>query len=199
MLRRRLISPHPEGGLLMITSASPSEGKTLTAINLAWCLAEGGHSTCLVDLDFRAPSVGSTLGCTFDDDGLEDVLRGGRSIAQSISRIDDSPLSVVGIRERVSLPSSLLAANCLGPTLKFLRTKFKWVLLDMPPAIPMADVAEVLPHVDGALLVVRSDQTAKSMIAGPIEILGSQLWGVVLNDCPIIGSAYYGDYGVRVR
>ena len=199
MLRRRLTSQHPQGGLLMITSAAPSEGKTLTAINLAWCLSEGGHSTCLVDLDFRSPGVGPTLRSTFEHDGLEDVIRGKRSLANSICRVGDRPLSVLGLRQRVLIPDPLLAADRLGPVLMQLRSMFKWAVLDLPPAVPMADVAEVLPHVDGALLVVRSGQTEKSSIAGPLEILGSTLWGVVLNDSSIDGSSYYGYYGTRAR
>lgn len=199
MLRRRVVSQHPQGGVLLITSSAPSEGKTLTSINLAWCLAEGGHSTCLVDLDFRAPGVGPTLRCTFEHDGLEDVIRGKRSLASSICRIGDRPLSVIGIRQRVALPDPLLAPDRLGPIVMQLRSMFKWVVLDLPPAIPMADVAEVLPHADGALLIVRSNQTEKSTVAGPLEILGSALWGVVLNDAPIVGSSYYGYYGVRPR
>jgi capsular exopolysaccharide synthesis family protein len=197
MLRRRLTSKHQQGGVLLITSSSPSEGKTLTSTNLAWCLADGGHSTCLVDLDFRAPGVGATLQCTFEDDGLEDVICGRRSLTDSICRVGDRPLSVVGIRQRVSLPGPLLAADRLGPIVAQLRSSFQWVVLDLPPATPMADVAEVLPHADGALLIVRSDQTKKTAIAGPLEILGSKLWGVVLNDSPIAASAYYGYYGVR--
>jgi capsular exopolysaccharide synthesis family protein len=199
MLRRRLTSEHPLGGLMMITSPSPSDGKTLTSINLAWCLADGGHSTCLVDLDFRNPGVGSTLGCTFEQGGLEDVLQGRRSLANSICRLADRSLRVVGIKERVSKPDLLLAAESLGPVLKQMRSMFQWVVLDLPPAIPMADVAEILPHVDGALLIVRTAKTDKSLLAAPIEILGSKLWGVVLNDSPIVGSAYYAYYGVSPR
>jgi receptor protein-tyrosine kinase len=72
---------------------------------------------------------------------------------------------------------------------------FDWVIIDMPPAIPMSDVAEVLPLVDGALMIVRSGKTKKSLINPTLEVLGQHLWGVVLNDSRITGSAYYGDYG----
>jgi Mrp family chromosome partitioning ATPase len=61
----------------------------------------------------------------------------------------------------------------------------------------MADVGEVLPHVDGALMVVRTGKTDKSMIAPSLETLGSKIWGVVVNDSPINGSAYYAYYGNR--
>ena len=59
----------------------------------------------------------------------------------------------------------------------------------------MSDVAEVLPLVDGALMIVRSGQTKKSLIPPTVEILGDRLLGVVLNDSFIDGSAYYGGYG----
>jgi Mrp family chromosome partitioning ATPase len=68
---------------------------------------------------------------------------------------------------------------------------FQWVILDFAPVIPMVDVAEVIPHVDGAIMVVRTGKTDKSMIAPALEILGTKLWGVIANDSPISGSSYY--------
>lgn len=199
MLRRRLCSQHPLGGLLMVTSPSACEGKTLTSINLAWCLADGGLPTCLVDLDFRSPGVAPVLAWKPGEDAVEEVLSGRRKLAQALRPVGDRPLHVLGIQQRFASPAALLRADVLGPMLKELRAMFGWVILDLPPAIPMADVAEVLPHVDGALLVVRSGKTEKSLLSAPIEILGSKLWGAVLNEAPIAGSAYYGTYGDSKR
>jgi capsular exopolysaccharide synthesis family protein len=197
LLRRRLCGQHPGGGVILITSPSPGEGKTLTSINLAWCLADSGQNTCLVDLDFRAPGVGPTLGYSFDGEGTEDVLTGKRTVPQTLRRIGERSLYVLGVRQRMTSPANLLASSTLTPLIDELRTRFQWVVLDLAPAIPMADVAEVVPHVDGALLVVRSGKTEKSLIPAPLEILGAKLWGVVLNDTPIDGSSYYGYYGNR--
>jgi Mrp family chromosome partitioning ATPase len=61
----------------------------------------------------------------------------------------------------------------------------------------MADVGEVLAHVDGALLVIRSGKTARKLISPSLEIVGPKLCGIILNDSPIQGSAYYGSYGNR--
>ena len=199
MMRRRLCAQHPRGGILLITSPSPGEGKTLTSINLSWCLAEGGHETCLVDFDFRSPGVSAALGCSFEDNCVEDVLTGKRTIMQSMRQLGDRPLYVLGIRERLNSPAQLLASSHMSPLINDLRAMFQWVILDLPPAIPMADVAEVLPHVDGALMVVRSGKTDRAMVAPPLEILGSKLWGVVLNDSPVNGSSYYGYYGDRKK
>ena len=74
---------------------------------------------------------------------------------------------------------------------------FQWVIVDCAPVIPMADVAEIEPQVDGALMVVRTGKTVKSIILPALETLGPKLWGVVTNDSPIRGSAYYGYYGNR--
>jgi capsular exopolysaccharide synthesis family protein len=197
ILRRRLCNLHPQGGAMLITSPSPGEGKTLTSVNLAWCLAEAGHNTCLVDLDFRAPGVSRALGYTIEEDGIEDVLTGKRSINQAIRQMGDRSLCVLGIRSRLVSPGEFLSAASIIPLLTELRTMFQWIILDFAPVVPMADVGEVLPHVDGALMVVRSGKTEKSMIAPSLETLGSKIWGVVVNETPINGSAYYGYYGNR--
>jgi capsular exopolysaccharide synthesis family protein len=197
MVRRRLCTLHPLGGAMLITSPGQGEGKTLTSVNLAWCLADGGHHTCLVDLDFRAPGISPTLGYAFEEDGVEDILTGIRTISQSARQIKGRSLYVLGIKKRLASPGELLSAASLTPLLADLRATFQWVLLDIAPIIPMADVAEVLPYVDGALMVMRSGKTDKSMVAPSLAILGSKLWGVVMNDSPINGSSYYGYYGNR--
>jgi capsular exopolysaccharide synthesis family protein len=195
MLRRRLCTLHPTGGAMLITSPSPGEGKTLTSVNLAWCLAEAGHRTCLVDLDFRAPGVAPTLGYSFDEDGVEDVLAGKRTISQSIRQLGERSLYVLGVRKRLVSPGELLSPASLAPLLTDLRAMFQWIILDFAPIIPMADVAEVIPFVDGALMVLRSGKTDRSVVEPSLEILGPKLLGVVVNDSPINGSSYYGYYG----
>jgi capsular exopolysaccharide synthesis family protein len=195
ILRNRLSKLRPDGGVLLITSPSPGEGKTLTAVNLAWCLAEAGDHVCLVDLDFRAPGVAAALGCTFDEDGIEDVLTGKRSISDSIRQIGKRSLYVLGVKKNLPSPGRFLTPEVLSPVLSDLQAMFQWVILDFAPIIPMADVSEVVPLVDGALMVVRAGKTEKGMVAPSLEALGSKLLGVILNDSPISGSSYYGYYG----
>lgn len=199
ILRRRLSNLHPNGGVMLVTSPSPSEGKTLTSANLAWCLAEAGHLTCLVDLDLRAPGLSNTLGVHIKDDGVEDVLSGKRTITDALRQFGEHPLQVLLVRRRRAAVGQLLSTSNIKPLLMELRSLFQWVILDFAPVIPMADVGEILPSVDGALLVVRSGKTGKAMLTPTLDILGSALWGVVLNDAEISGSAYYGSYGSKKR
>jgi capsular exopolysaccharide synthesis family protein len=199
MLRGRLNTLEPRGGILLVTSPAPGDGKTLTSINLAWSLAQGGFRTCLVDLDFRAPGVTRTLDLCTDDGGTEEVLTGKKTLAQTLFQIGDRPFHVLGIRERVEEPSQLYAPARLTPLLSALRASYRWVILDLAPAVPMSDVSDILPQADGALMVVRSGKTQKAFMPPLLEILGKKLWGVVLNDTPVLGSAYYGSYGKHHR
>jgi capsular exopolysaccharide synthesis family protein len=195
ILRRRLLASHPEGGVMLVTSPSPGEGKTLTSVNLSFCLAQGGHKTCLVDLDFRAPGVSLALGCEFEEDGIEDVLNGDRTIPECIRQLGERSLHVLGVKKALPSPGHFFTPEILSPVLSTLSTMFQWVILDFAPVIPMSDVAEIMPQVDGALLVIRTGKTEKSLVAPCLETLGSKLWGVVVNDSPISGSSYYGYYG----
>jgi capsular exopolysaccharide synthesis family protein len=181
--------------MLLVTSPSPGDGKTLTSINLAWSLADGGHRACLIDLDFRAPSIGRTLGLPDWSDGVAEALTGECTTSQIIRQVGTVPLFVVGIKESFPSPTAQFSSPLFKPWLTELRDCFEWVILDMAPAIPISDVAEVLPHVDGALLVIRTGRTVKSLISPTIEMLSTKLWGAVLNDSVIHGGAYYGNYG----
>ena len=197
LLRSRLCAMNPQGGLILVTSPSSGDGKTLTSVNLAWSLAQAGRQTCLIDLDLRAPGMSYALGYKVpaDDDGVVEVLRGTSTVAKAIRRVRDQSLYLLAVKDPMKSTEHLLEADTLRPLLTTLRDTFEWIILDMPPAIPMSDVAEVLPHVDGALLVVRSGRTTKALVEPTAEILGSKAWGVVLNDSLINGSAYYGYYG----
>ncbi|OJV39427.1 MAG: hypothetical protein BGO25_01010 [Acidobacteriales bacterium 59-55] len=148
-------------------------------------------------MDFRAPGVTLTLGCSNEEDGLEEVLTGRRTVHQSMRQVGDRSLYVLGINKALASLGGLLSSDSIVPLITELRAMFHWVILDFAPVIPMADVGEVLPHVDGAIIVVRSGKTDKSLIAPSLEILGSKIWGVILNDSVINGSAYYGYYGMK--
>ncbi len=195
LLRRRLCAMNPDGGLILITSPAPGDGKTLTAINLAYCLAEAGHPTCLVDLDFRFPGILPELGHDLLGEDLIDVLTGTTTISEAMQQIGSRPLYLLGMRDRSQTPSPQLDIAVLRPFLVKLRGAFNWIILDLPPAIPFADVSEVLPEVDGALMVVRSGKTKRSLVEPTVDVLGNKLWGVILNDAEVSGGAYYGYYG----
>lgn len=195
LLRRRLETLHPDGGVVLMTSPSPGEGKTLTSINLAWSFAEIGNATCLVDLDFRSPGISRMLHYPFEEGGAQEVLQDQAEIDEVIRQIGRHPLYILGIRKRIASPGYLFYSQSMQRMVSKLQAMFKWVLLDFAPVIPMADISEMIEHINGAILVVRTGKTVKDMLNPAVEAIGSKLWGVVANDCAICGGAYYGNYG----
>jgi capsular exopolysaccharide synthesis family protein len=199
LLRGRLNALHPKGGVLLVTSTAPADGKTLTSINLSWSLAEGGFRTCLVDLDFRAPGVARTLHLPTSDGGAGEVLTGKRNLSQTMWQVGDRPFHVLPISERTDSPSQYYLPDVLGPLLNSLRASYRWVILDLPPAMPMSDVSEVISQADCAIMVIRAGKTTQALVRPSFEVLGKKLVGVVLNSAIIHGSSYYGSYGTRNR
>jgi capsular exopolysaccharide synthesis family protein len=195
LLRRRLSVLSPNGGRLIVTSPSPADGKTLTSINLAYAFADAGFNTCLIDLDFRASNVANILCDKARVDGVAEILSGECDISHVIRKVGSRSLYLLSIKDQLPTSSHQLTSARFKPMLKDLKQRFDWVILDMAPAIPMSDVAEVIPHVEGSLLVVRSKKTSKKLVAPTLEILGQKLWGVVFNDAMIHGTNYYGYYG----
>jgi Mrp family chromosome partitioning ATPase len=194
ILRRQLCALQPGGGIVLLTSPAPADGKTLTSINLAFSLAEQGHFTCLVDLDFRAPGVFPTLRHRSEAPDVIDILQEQSTIPEAIRRLGSRSLYLLGIREARQASTFQLDPEVVASFLLRLRATFAWVVLDLAPAIPFSDVSELLPSVDGALAVVRSGKTKKSLVGPTLEIVGNKLWGVILNDAEVSGGEYYGYY-----
>jgi Mrp family chromosome partitioning ATPase len=146
-------------------------------------------------LDFRAPGVSWTLGYNFEDGGVQEVLEKKGEIHELVHQLGDHHLHVLGVKRRLASPGNLFYSRSIQTMVTELRAMYKWVVLDFAPVIPMADVSEMIPHVNGAILVVRVGKTEKDMLAPALEAIGPKLWGVVANDCLVNGSAYYGYYG----
>jgi len=194
LLRRKICSLSPQGGVVLVTSPAPADGKTLTSINLAFSLAEIAHPTCVVDLDFRAPGVLTTIGYHSEHPDMMDVLDGKSELPEAICQLGGLPLYLLGMRSAARLPSFQLDRATVASVVLTLRAAFEWVILDLAPAIPFSDVPEVLPSADGALMVLRAGKTKKSLIGPTVEVLGDKLWGVVFNDTVVSGGNYYGYY-----
>src|SRR5215831_10678496 len=87
VIRRKLTEQYPGGASLLITSPGPGDGKTLTATNLAWCLAEAGMPTLLAEMDLRNPSINKLLGYAFEGPGLKPSCRKAWSLTQLFARL----------------------------------------------------------------------------------------------------------------
>lgn len=196
LMRRRLANLRPGGGSILLTSPGPGDGKSLNAHNLAWALAETGQNTLLVELDFRRPTQAKLFGCP-PPVSLDTALTERRPPLAAISRVPGTALCFAGLDKPSSRPVELLRSEALRDLLLWARRHFTWLVLDVPPILPVADVEELLPSADLVLMVVRERGTPRAALVRALDRLGSQLNFVIYNDVtlsPAYGYGYRYDY-----
>ena len=180
--------------LVMVASAAPGEGKTLTAINIAMILSESFRCrVLLVDADMRKPSLHEAWEMA-GERGLSDALQPG----------NEEKLHVIKISERLTLlpagrsagdPTGGLTSDRMHRILDTARTEFDWVIVDSPPVAAVDDAALLASMVDAVLLVVRAGQTRSDVIQRAIEQIGrDRIFGVALNAVEPAESYQYRSY-----
>jgi Mrp family chromosome partitioning ATPase len=190
LMQRRLTNVYEQGGLLLVTSPGMGDGKSLTAHNLAWALAEAGNETLLLELDLRRPSQTHRLGAS-PLISICDVLAGRATPKDALRKVDDLPLGFIGLERPAQDPVSLLRSSALPHLLSWAKNNFSWVVIDAPPILPVADVEELLPSVDVVALVIRERVTPNRLVQRAVERLGERLSFTILNDTRLSESDGY--------
>jgi protein-tyrosine kinase len=181
---------------LVITSAVPKEGKTLTAVNLALTLSESyGRRVLLIDADLRRPSVHEVIGIP-NERGLSDVLRADRV---ELPTVQVSPLLTVLPSGRPEQnPLAGLSSERMRILLDESATRYDWVILDTPPLGLLSDAQLLTRLTQAAVFVIRAGATPFQVIDRAIAELGREfIIGTVLNgveEDAIPATGYYGDY-----
>jgi protein-tyrosine kinase len=185
---------------VIVTSALPGEGKTLTAVNLALTLSESyGRRVLLVDADLRGPSLHTALNIA-NDRGLCDALKDGQLTFVHVS----SGLAVLPAGTLGATPLAALTSTRMAELLEECASAFDWVLIDTPPIGVLSD-AQVLVRLAGAVLfVIGAGSTPAATVERAIAELGGPdaIFGVVLNrveERRIPSASYYGHYQPRSR
>ena len=192
----QFIDPDQSRRVFVVTSALPEEGKSTTAINLAFVLAEGGERVCLVDGDLRRPMI-TTYTKLEGSVGLTTLLVGRVTLEEALQHSKRAGLEVLAAGRTPPNPAELLKSNAMTNVLSQLSDMFDIVLIDAPPLLPVTDAALIADQADGAILVVRHGRTTVDDLraaAERLEAVGAEPVGVVLNMTPSKGGGGYG-YG----
>ena len=178
----------------VITSAGVGEGKTLTALNLAWLLAQtDGMRALVIDSDLRQPCATEYLGIDVSV-GLSDVLGGTVRLEEAIVRLDPAGLYLLPGGQRRDDVAELLSGPSYERLLTEARRMFDYIIIDAPPLGIFTDANVLMNRADGALIVIRSGKTRYAIVDRLLEqIPREKLLGVVLNrvDEQLDESAYY--------
>jgi succinoglycan biosynthesis transport protein ExoP len=185
---------------LLLTSATPREGKTTTAVHLAVAHSLQGRKTLLIDADLRRPGVDGRFGLT-NTRGMSTIARGEIEWRDAIQKLEAYPdLDVI-----TAGPASRRAADRLGSILERLlseaETEYDLVIIDAPPLLGFAEPLQMAAVVDGVVVITMAGQTnrkALGSVLASLRRIKTNIMGVVLNEVRADMSDryyYYGYYG----
>ncbi len=184
---------------LLVTSPLPQDGKTFVAANLAQVIArQPDRRVLLIDGDLRLARLHLSLGAPLAP-GLSEYLTGQADELSIVHRGSQSNLFFIPAGEAVSNSSELIAEGHLAPLFERLSPAFDWIILDSPPAIPVADAKMMADFCDGVIVVIRAGVTPYDLAQKACRDFRKRgLVGVVLNGADSrqgYGYSYYSYYG----
>jgi succinoglycan biosynthesis transport protein ExoP len=185
---------------IVITSASPLEGKSVVAANLGIAMAQGGLKTVLLSTDLRKPMLYKLFGLNASP-GLSDFLLGSSDASQAIRTVTDLLMGQMGVEDimltpgidnlhiitcgkMLSNPGELIESEKFKELLDVLDNHYDVVLMDTPPLIFAADASILAMKSDGVLLVYRAGEVGRGIlkrIKDQLEQVKANIIGVVLN------------------
>lgn len=198
-LRTNVNFSMPDGELqtLLLTSASPSEGKSTVAANTAVVFAQEGKKVLLVDADMRKPTVHYTFHMT-NTLGLSNLLTRQASLLDVIKMSDIENLDVVTSGPIPPNPAELLGSKTMESVLQEMKEEYDVIIFDAPPVLSVTDGQILANKAEGTILVLSANQTEKESIAKAKEALVSvqaNIIGAVLNNFVLEKDHYYQYYG----
>jgi len=179
--------------MIMVTSASPKEGKSIIAANLAVVLAQGGHKVTLVDADLRRPSIHKWFAVDNQKGLTHLIVQPMISLNTHLKETKTERLTVLTAGDLPPNPTEILGSKKMSSILQEIKKNRDVLIVDTPPILAVADAAVLAPAMDGVLFVIRPGVTTFSAARQAIEQLkrvGAKLVGVVLNNIDLRGSRY---------
>lgn len=178
-----VLTPEPgKGHTLLVTSSEPSEGKTVSAANIAASLAGLKQRVLIIDADLRRPRLHEVFGKELQP-GLADVLT-GKSSTLDFRQTDIPGLWLMTAGTTSGNPADLLGSARFGRLIEKLRAHFDWIVLDSSPVLAVADPCVISRVASAVMLVVDCGRTPRHVATAAIERLravGAPLVGAMLN------------------
>jgi len=189
--------------VVMLTSASPGEGKTLTTVNLALTLSESyRRNVLLIDADLRRPNIHQLFQLP-NVVGLSDGLKSHTEQKLSLIQVSEF-LTVLPAGRPDNDPMSGLTSDRMRRIVEQAAARYDWVLIDTPPVGFLSDANLLVAMVDVAIFVVRAGKSPYRLIQRALDAVGrDRILGVVLNavaeNVDVAGYNYYGYYSTPRR
>ena len=179
---------------ILVTSSQPSEGKTTTAINTAFMLAQTGAEVLIIDCDLRRPRLHAQFEVP-NTKGLTTCLSGEKDLDNLLQTCPKTPnLKILTSGPVPPNPAELIGSEEMRRLLSQLSERFAHIIIDSPPAISFTDASILSTMVDGVMLVVHGGRSSRAVVRRAKQQLldvGAHIFGVVLNNVKAEASDYY--------
>lgn len=198
LLRTNLGFTLPEGAKeisIGVTSSTRGEGKSTTAVNLSYVLAESGNKVLLIDGDLRIPSIAKKMGID-STPGLTDLLMGKEIPSEKFRSDLLDNWYIIPAGDLPPNPSELLGSRRMETFLKAMNEQFDYVIIDLPPVNIVSDALAISKLTAGMIVVVREDYTEKKELEKcfrQLKLSGANVLGCVMNGSKA-GKGSYGKY-----
>ena len=181
--RLDLLGDRPMGNVVLVSSAMKGEGKTSTAANLSYTLARDlDEPTLVIDCDYKCPNLHNVL-VVNPYPGVADYLSGQASLESCIQQYPELPLCCLSVGDVEVNPVSLAKLHYLSTLIESVKSRYRFIILDGPPILPLADINILSGLADILLMVVRSGTTPKDVVQKATEMLhSSNTTRIILND-----------------
>lgn len=181
---------------ICITSSAAAEGKSITLLNLAISIAEGGQRVLLIDADLRRPAL-ARLMVEKAAPGLTNILAGLVDARDAIRKDMYPNLDILFSGDVPPNPSELLGSEKMEELIETMSREYDYILVDTPPVNVVSDACVVANLLDGVLILVRQGRSRKDAVkraVANLQMTGAKLLGFVLNGVVLDNGKSYSYY-----
>ncbi|MFH1080036.1 MAG: polysaccharide biosynthesis tyrosine autokinase [Pseudomonadota bacterium] len=179
--------------VILVCSAGPKEGKTITSANIAITMAQAGSRVLVLDCDMRRPKVHKLFG-TARDKGMSNILAGSCGMDDAILHTHIENIDIIPSGPIPPNPSEIVSSRHMKELIEQARTRYERIIIDSPPVTAVTDAVILSSFADGVVIVIRAGETHREIIKNGIAQLravNAHILGAVLNAVEMGRDSYY--------